>query len=156
MDLIFASVLMKSIGWPAFMLIILIIALKGTIEIFFTITLLRCELFPTRTLKWPRCNPVQIMCNTLSTYHMQHVCHLARRDSSAIKFDRVEITSMLALSSWLKPLTNEGGGGNWSTCRKPLMMSFRKCHILKPENSSPDRDSNPHSGIGGRLGKQTC
>ena len=25
-----------------------------------------------------------------------------------------------------------------------------------PENSSPKRDSNPHSSIGGRLGKQTC
>ena len=27
-------------------------------------------------------------------------------------------------------------GGNRSTQRKPLTMSFRKCHILKPENSS--------------------
>ena len=33
---------------------------------------------------------------------------------------------------------------------------LQKCHTLKPENSSPDRDSNPHSGIGDRLGKQTC
>ena len=33
-------------------------------------------------------------------------------------------------------------GGNRSTWRKPLMMSFRKCHMLKPENSSPNRDSN--------------
>ena len=31
--------------------------------------------------------------------------------------------------------------------------SFRKCHILKPENPSPKRDSNPNSSIGGRLGK---
>ena len=35
------------------------------------------------------------------------------------------------------------------------MTSFRKCHILKPENSSPDQDLNPHSSIGGRLGKRT-
>ena len=35
-------------------------------------------------------------------------------------------------------------------------MSFRKCHILQHENSSPKRDSNPRSSIGGRLGKQTC
>ena len=27
---------------------------------------------------------------------------------------------------------------------------------LKPEDSSPKRDSNPHSSICGRLGKQTC
>ena len=32
----------------------------------------------------------------------------------------------------------------------------KKCHILKPEDSSPKRDSNPHNSIGGRLGKQTC
>ena len=47
-------------------------------------------------------------------------------------------------------------GGNWSTRRKPPATSFRKCHILKPENSSPTWDSNPHNSIGGRLGKQTC
>ena len=29
-------------------------------------------------------------------------------------------------------------------------------HILQHEDSSPKRDSNPRSGIGGRLGKQTC
>ena len=36
------------------------------------------------------------------------------------------------------------------------MTSFRKCHILQPEDSSPKRDSNPCSSIGGRLRKQTC
>ena len=46
--------------------------------------------------------------------------------------------------------------GNRNTRRKPLATSFRKCHILKPENSSPKRDSNPHNSIGGRLRKQTC
>ena len=35
---------------------------------------------------------------------------------------------------------------------KPLATSFRKYHILKPNDSSPQRDSNPHSCIGGRLG----
>ena len=34
------------------------------------------------------------------------------------------------------------------------MTSFRKCHILKPKNSSHKPDSNPHSSIGGRLGEQ--
>ena len=33
---------------------------------------------------------------------------------------------------------------------------FRKCHLLKPEDSSPKRDSNPYNSTGGRLGKQTC
>ena len=41
---------------------------------------------------------------------MQHVaCHLVRRDSSAIKFDRDEIAFILALLYWLKPLTDEEG-----------------------------------------------
>ena len=40
--------------------------------------------------------------------------------------------------------------------KTPGEKSFRKCRILKPENSSPKRDSNPHSSIGGRLRKQTC
>ena len=39
---------------------------------------------------------------------------------------------------------------------KTPSTSFRKCHILKPENSSPDSDSNPYSSIGDRLGKQAC
>ena len=34
------------------------------------------------------------------------------------------------------------------------MMSFGKCHILKPENSSPKRNLNPHYSIGGRLGSR--
>ena len=37
-----------------------------------------------------------------------------------------------------------------------MAMSFRKCYILKPEDSNPKRDSNPHKNIGGRLGKQAC
>ena len=40
---------------------------------FFTISSQRRELSPTRTLKWPRRNRVQITCNTLSAYHVQHV-----------------------------------------------------------------------------------
>ena len=40
--------------------------------------------------------------------------------------------------------------------RKPLPTSFRKCHILQSDDSSPKQDSNLHKSIGGRLGKQTC
>ena len=39
----------------------------------FTISSLHCELSPTRTLKWPGRNHVQITCNTSSAYHVQHV-----------------------------------------------------------------------------------
>ena len=66
---------------------------------FFTISSLRRELSPTRTLKWPGRDRVQIMCNTSSAYHVQHaVRHLMRRVSSAIQFDRVEIAIFLDLS----------------------------------------------------------
>ena len=34
---------------------------------------------------------------------------------------------------------------------KPLATSFRKCHILNPEDTSPKRDSNPLNSIRGRL-----
>ena len=40
---------------------------------FFTISSLRREPSPTRTLKWPGRNRVQIACNTSSGYHVQHV-----------------------------------------------------------------------------------
>ena len=50
-------------------------------------------------------------CNTSSAYHVQPaVSHLERRDSSAIKFDRVEMAFISALFYWLKRLTDEGGG----------------------------------------------
>ena len=62
-----------------------------------TISSLRRELSPTRTLKWPGRNRVQITCNTSGDDHVQHV--MVRRDSSAIKFGRTEIAFILALFS---------------------------------------------------------
>ena len=51
------------------------------------------------TLKRPGRNRVQITCNTSSAFYLEHiVCYVLRRDSSAIKFDRVEIAFILALS----------------------------------------------------------
>ena len=51
-----------------------------------------------------------ITCNTSSAYRVQRVvCHLVRRDSSAIKFDRAEIAFILALLYGLKPSADEGG-----------------------------------------------
>ena len=71
-------------------------------KFFFTVSSLRRDLSPTRALKWPGSIQVQITCNTSSAYHVQHVCHVGRRDSSAIKFDRVEIVFILAVFYWLK------------------------------------------------------
>ena len=41
----------------------------------FTISSQRRELSPTRTLKWPGRNRVQITCNTSSAYHVQVSCY---------------------------------------------------------------------------------
>ena len=53
---------------------VIIIAFKGAIRDFFTISSQRRELSPTCTLKWPGRNSVQITCNTSSVYHMQVSC----------------------------------------------------------------------------------
>ena len=56
--------------------IIKIIAFKGAVRdffFFFKVSSLRLEPSPTRTLKWPGRNGVQITCNTSSAYHVQHV-----------------------------------------------------------------------------------
>ena len=74
----------------------------------FTISSQRREQSPTRTFKWPGPHHVQITCDTSSTYHVQPaVCHFVRRDSSGIKFDRVELAFILALFYFLKPLTDD-------------------------------------------------
>ena len=83
--------------------------IAGTIEDFYNLFTVQ-ELSPTRTLKWLGRNGVQITCNTLSAYHVQHgMCHVVQKDSSAVKCDRAEITFTLALFYWLRLLTNEGG-----------------------------------------------
>ena len=137
------------------MMMRIMITLKDTIPdfFFFTISSLCRELSPTRTLKWPERICVQITCNTSGAHHVQDVCLVVRRDISAVKFDRVEIAFILALFYWLKPLTDEWGGGNRSTRRKLLMTHFSKCDVLKPEQF---KHLNLHSSIGDRLGRQTC
>ena len=46
---------------------------------------------------------MQITCNKSGAHYMEHVvCNVVRRDSSAIKFDRVYIAFSLALFHWLE------------------------------------------------------
>ena len=77
------------------------IALKGANRDFYNL-FTAPEPSPTRTLKRSWRKSVQITCNTSSAYHVQRVCHVVRRDSSAIKFD---IAFISALFYWLTPLT---------------------------------------------------
>ena len=79
---------------------------------------------------------VQIMSNTLGAQHVQHVmwykgtAHLlSLTDLNDIYFSCILLVE--TINQWRR-------GGNLSTWRKPLATSFRKCHILKPENSNPN------------------
>ena len=54
-------------------IIIIIITFKGANQNSFTISSLRRELSPTRTLEWPGCIRVQSTFSTSSAYHVQHV-----------------------------------------------------------------------------------
>ena len=69
---------------------------------------------PTRMLKWPGLNRVQIMCNTSGACHVQHVlCHVIQRDSSAIRLD----TLNCIYSSFLlvETFNRWRRGRNWRT-----------------------------------------
>ena len=99
---------------------------------------------------------VQIMWNTLGANHVQHVvCHVVRRDSSGIQFDRVKIAFILALFYWLKWSTDEGGKEAGVSGENARWQASENA-ILKPRKSSHSWDSNLRSSTGGRLGKQTC
>ena len=72
-------------------IIIMIIVLKGENRDFYHFLTAPRTVFNTYA-QAARCNRVQITCNTSSAHHVQSaVCYLVRRDSSAIKFDRVEL-----------------------------------------------------------------
>ena len=147
-------------GWSAcqcltVIIIIIIIDWKAQFEIFCSL------LIGPRTVSYTY---AQVAWAQSCANHVQHIerlwrgtcrvtCHVVRRDSSAIKFDRVEITFVWDLFYWLNQWRR---GGNGSTQRKPPATSFRTCHIVQSKDSSPKQDSNPHNSIGGRLGKQTC
>ena len=71
-----------------------------------------------------RGNPVQIMSNTSSTYHVQQVMHhVERKDSSAIKFDRVEVAFIL-LFHLLQQLTNEMQYRQTNLCCSQKVVSW--------------------------------
>ena len=107
------------------MVVIMIMTLKGVIQDFFTISSLRCHLSPAHTLQWPGRSCERIMCNISGAYDVQYVvCHVVRRGSSAIQFDRVEVAFILALFYWLNPLTNEGEEENGVPREKNPMTSF--------------------------------
>ena len=82
-------------------------------------------------------------------------CHAVRRDSSAIKIDRVEIVFNLALFYWLNHYADEGGEETGVPGENPG-DELQKVQHTKPEDSSPKRDTNPRNSINGRQRKQMC
>ena len=82
-------------------------ALKVAIQDFFSS--LSSELSPSRTLKWPVCVVRKSRATHRALFTCNVVRHMARRDGSAIKFDRVKIAFSLALCYYLKPFIDEGG-----------------------------------------------
>ena len=79
---------------------------------FFSISSQRRELFPTRTLKWPRRNRVQITWNTSSAYHVQHVVLRATwYEGTAQLLSLTELKSHLFelyFVGWIIKLVKEG------------------------------------------------
>ena len=88
------------------MTMIIIIAFKGAIHDFLQSPLLRLELSPTRTLKWPGRDREQITCNTSSAYHVQHVLRVTWYEGTAqlLNLTQFEIAFILASFCWLDQL----------------------------------------------------
>ena len=140
------------VSFKLIIIIIIIIAFKGAI----TITPQRRELSPTRTLKWPGRNRVQITCNTLSAYHVQVSCYvpLGTKGQLSCKFWQSWNRIYLSFILLAEPLTDEGGEETGEPGENPWRRASQNAKM--PEDSSPNWDSNPHSSTGGRLRKQTC
>ena len=76
-------------------IIIKTIAFKGAIRDFFTISSLRREQSPARTLKWPGRNHVQITCTTSNANHVQHVLRATWYEGTAQLLSLTELKSHL-------------------------------------------------------------
>ena len=125
----------------------IIFALKGANRDF-----LQSPLCAANRLQHARLSgPGAITCNISSAYHVQHVVlHATWYEGTAQLLSLTEIKSHLFELYFVELnhlLIKEG--------RKPeypeKATSFRKCNILKPEDSSPKRDSSPSNSTGGRL-----
>ena len=115
--------------------------IQGRNSRFFTISSLRREPSPTRTLKWPGGNHVEITRNTSSAYRVQHVVLRATWYEGAAQL--LSITELKSHSfvfyfiGWI--INRWRRGGNRSTRRKPLATSSHTNvppHILPPEPPS--------------------
>ena len=107
---------------------------------YFTISWLHHEPSPTCMLKWARRNCVQIMCNTLSAYHVQHVMFRAMGyEWTAQLLSLTEFTSHLfelyfigwTISRWRRVKNPEQP--EKSPCDELQKMPHTKARRLKPQ-----------------------
>ena len=116
-----------------------LIALKGAVQDFFY-NLLTAP----RTVS----NTYALVGRTQSgTNHVQHIERLSRatcRVPRGTKGQLMQLLNLTELKSHLFSLYLNGltmnrsrRGGNWSTRRKPLTKSFRKCHVLSQKIQAP-------------------
>ena len=81
--------------------------------------------------------PGVIVCKACATHRAFITCNMSLgtkgqlsywvwQNWNCIYFSAILLTE--TINRWMR-------GRNWSTQRKPLKMSFRNCHILKPKNS---------------------
>ena len=97
---------------------------------FFTISSLRHEPSPTRTLKWPWHSREQITCDTSSAYHVQHgVLRATWYEGTARLLSLTELKSHLFVLFLLAELLTDEGGGKPEYPEKTPATSFKKCHI---------------------------
>ena len=94
-----------------------------------------------------RATQALVMCNMCATWHKGTAQLLSLTE---FKLHYVSFILLAETINWQRK------EGNRSAQRKALTTSIKKYHMLKPKNSSPSQDSNPHSSTGGRLGKQIC
>ena len=117
-------------------IIIIVIALTGTIRDCLQSSHCAANRLQHVRSSGPKCNRVQIMCNTSSAYHVQHVVLCATwYEGTAQRLCLTEHKLHLFEFYFIGWTINWGRRGrNQSTQRKPLVKSFRKCHIPKPED----------------------
>ena len=132
------------------------IALKGTIRDF-----LQSPHCAANCLQHVRSSGLgAIVCKSRATNRALITCNMLYatwyEGTAQLLFGRIEITFIFSFILLAEPSTDEGGEETGVLGENPWRRASEKCHIRKPENSSPNRDSNPLSSIGGRQGKQTC
>ena len=130
-----------SIIFHSFSLLIIIIAFKGAIR-----NLSQSPHSAANCLQHVRSSgPGATVCKSRATHWALitckcHVtCHLVRRDSSAIKFDRVEIAFIWALFLLAEPLNRWRRGGNRSTRRKPWWWASENATYYSPKIQAPSK-----------------